>query len=97
MNIEQITKKRKSETSEKISSISKQIEELKTSKKVNYLEAIMLWCKQNDIETEEIAHLIKKDPELKAKLQMESEGNHLLKSSKKVTEALTPVANSLLI
>ena len=80
MNIERIIK-RKSDTSEKVSSISKQIEELKISKKINFLEAIMLWCAQNDVETEEIAHLIKKDPELKAKLQKESEGNHLLKPS----------------
>ena len=49
----------------------------------------MLWCAQNDVETEEIAHLIKKDPELKAKLQMESEGNHLLKPPSRL------IANSL--
>ena len=63
------------------SSISKQIEELHSSKNLNYLEAIMLWCENNDMEIDEIAHLIKKDLELKLKLQKEGEGNHLLKPS----------------
>lgn len=75
-------------------SISKQIEELHTSKNLNYLEAIILWCENNNMELNEIAHLIKKDSELKLKLQKESEGNHLLKPSKAL-EVSTVTANTL--
>jgi hypothetical protein len=71
-------------------SISKQIEELHLSKNLNYLDAIMLWCEDNDMEIDEVAHIIKKDSELKAKLQKEGECNHLLKPS-------TITANTLLI
>jgi hypothetical protein len=69
--------------------ISLAIEELHLSKNLNYLDSIILWCDQNDMELEEIASIIKKDPVLKEKLQKEGEGSHLLKTN------LT--ANSLLI
>ena len=59
--------------------IMQQIEEIVASKHLSYLDAILLWKETNDVELEEIASLIKKDPELKLKLQTESEKVHLLK------------------
>jgi hypothetical protein len=63
----------------KNSSISLAIEELHLSKSLSYLESTILWCEQNDMELEEMASLIKKDSELKEKLQREGEIIHLLK------------------
>jgi hypothetical protein len=68
--------------------IFKQIELLHFSKKLNYLEATLLWCTINDMEIEEMAHLIKRDPELKLKLQKEGEGVHLLKITLTVANTL---------
>jgi len=62
-------------------SISQQIENLHFLNKLDYMEAILLWCEKNDMSIEEVASIIRKDPGLKLKLQIESEGLHLLKLS----------------
>ena len=79
MNIEKSnsspSKQKKINISDNKIIFSKQIEELKISKRLNYLEAIMLWCENNDIEIEEIAHLVKKDSTLKSKTSTRTRGD----------------------
>jgi uncharacterized membrane protein len=57
------------------------IEKIRINTDSTYLEAIMLYCTNNDIDIESIAMLIKKDLSLKDKLQKECEEIHLLKHS----------------
>jgi hypothetical protein len=55
------------------------IEKLRASKNMEYIDAVILWCEVNKIEVEYIANLIKKDPAIKAKIQNEAENLNILK------------------
>ena len=55
------------------------IENLRSSKNIDYIDAVVLWCETNKIEIEFIASLIKKDPAMKSKLQVEAENLNILK------------------
>lgn len=57
------------------------IENLRFSKNIDYIDAVVLWCEDNKIEIEYIASLIKKDPVMKSKLQVEAENLNILKRS----------------
>lgn len=57
----------------------KDIENLCTVNKVEYIDAVVMWCEKNKIEVEIAAAWIKKDPTLKAKLQAEAESLNILK------------------
>jgi hypothetical protein len=55
------------------------IEKLRASKNMEYIDAVIHWCEANKIEVEYIANLIKKDPAIKAKIQNEAENLNILK------------------
>jgi hypothetical protein len=55
------------------------IENLRFTKNIDYIDAVVLWCETNKIEIEFIAALIKKDPVMKSKLQVEAENLNILK------------------
>lgn len=63
-------------------SFASEIEELCWMKDIPYMDAVVLWCEQNNYEVEAAALLIKKDPVLKAKLRAEAEDSNLLKTKK---------------
>lgn len=55
------------------------IEFLCSSKNMEYIDAVVLWCETNKIEIEYIANFIKKEPTMKAKIQVEAENLNILK------------------
>lgn len=60
-----------------------EIDKLVVDKKMEYIDAVILYCKENDIEIETAASLIKGSAKMKAKIQLEAEElNYLPKSSK---------------
>ena len=56
-----------------------EIEELCRKKNLEYIDAIVLWCEKNKLEVETAAYWIRKDPVMKAKLQLEAENLNILK------------------
>lgn len=60
-----------------------EIDKLVEEKKMEYIEAVMYYCNENDIEIETAAALIKGSAKMKAKIQFEAENlNYLPKSGK---------------
>ncbi len=60
---------------------SKDIEELVKTKRLSYMEAIVFFCEQKDIEPERIARFI--DKGMKEKIQFDAEAlNYLPKTNK---------------
>ena len=56
-----------------------EIEEIVKSKKISYMDAVVLYCENNDIDTGTISSLINKS--LKEKIQMEAEKLNLVEKS----------------
>lgn len=46
---------------------------------MEYIDAVVHWCEKNKIEVEYAAALVKKDPAMKAKIQVEAENLNVLK------------------
>ena len=57
------------------------IEKLCRTKNMEYIDAAVMWCETNKIEVEFLANLIKKDPVMKSKIQLEAENLNILKRS----------------
>jgi Phage late-transcription coactivator len=58
---------------------NEEIEKLRRSKNLEYIDAVIYWCQKNNIEIEFAAALIKKDPVFRAKIQVEGENLNFLK------------------
>ena len=58
-----------------------EIEQLCHSKNMEYIDAVVHWCEQNNIEIEYAASFIKKDPVFKFKIQEEAENLNFMKRS----------------
>lgn len=56
-----------------------EIEKLCSTKNIEYIDAIVLWCERNNLEIEVAAGWIKKDPVMKSKIQAEAENLNVLK------------------
>jgi hypothetical protein len=56
-----------------------EIEHLCISKNIEYIEAVVIWCENNNFEIEFAADLIKKNPLIKSKIQIEAENLNFLK------------------
>jgi uncharacterized protein YeaC (DUF1315 family) len=56
-----------------------EIEQLCIVKNVEYIDAVILWCENNNLEVEYAASLIKKDNVMKSKIQFEAENLNVLK------------------
>ena len=55
------------------------VENLCKSKNLEYIDAVVYWCEQHNVEVEFVAQLIKKDQALKSKIQAEAENLNILK------------------
>jgi len=60
---------------------AKAIEHIKIENELNYIDAVLLWCKNNGAEEETAAAIIKKDPHLKLKVFHTAANLHLIKNS----------------
>jgi hypothetical protein len=49
---------------------------------ISYMDSILHWCEKNNIEIETLVPIIKKDPNIKAKLFEYAEKNNFIKKSK---------------
>jgi hypothetical protein len=58
---------------------NEEIEKLRKSKNLEYIDAVIYWCEKNNLEVEFAAGLIKKDPVFKSKVQVEAENLNILK------------------
>ena len=56
-----------------------EVESLKQSKNVEYIDAIVMWCDSHKLDIETAANWIKSDPVMKAKVQVEAENLNILK------------------
>lgn len=52
---------------------SEEIENIVYDLDVSYMEAVVLYCEQNDLEIETVSSLIKKNASLKNNIQLEAE------------------------
>lgn len=65
------------------SQFMQEIDKLVDEKKIEYIDAVLLYCKENEVEIETAASLIKGSAKMKAKIQIEAENlNYLPKSGK---------------
>ena len=60
------------------------IDSLVSSHKIDYIEAIVLYCERNNIEIETAASLIKSNARIKSQLQTEAESLNLLPKTSKL-------------
>jgi len=60
-------------------SIIAEINNLCNTSNIPYIDAIVHWCEKNKVEIEYAAGIIKKDPVMRAKLQMEAENLNIIK------------------
>lgn len=59
----------------------KEIENIVMEKRVEYFDAVILYCEMNNIEVETAAALVKQNGTLKAKIQIEAENLNMVKRS----------------
>lgn len=67
------------ETLPKASSFSCDVRKLIEEKKMEYIDAVVHWCELNNLEVEYAAGLIKRDPYIMSRIQMEAEDLNYLK------------------
>lgn len=63
----------------KNSSFVEEIEVLCRDKNIEYIDAVVFWCQKNNLEIEQAAYWIKKDPVMRSKIQVEAENLNILK------------------
>jgi hypothetical protein len=64
--------------------LAKEIERLTKNGQVDIIDAVCHWCKENNVDVETVAALIKRDQVLKSKIQIEAESLNILKPSAKL-------------
>jgi hypothetical protein len=60
------------------------IESMRRNGNLEYVDAIVTWCEKNGVEVEYAASIVKKDPVLRYKLQIEAEDMNIVKKSVKL-------------
>lgn len=63
----------------KVDNFFHEIYELQTQKKMDTIDAVVHWCEINSIELELVADLIKKDPLMTSRIQVEADNLNYLK------------------
>lgn len=58
-----------------------EIETLVKERKIEYMEAVILWCELNGLEVEFAGELIRRNAVLKSKIQLEAENLNFMKKS----------------
>ena len=67
----------------KLENFFKEVDRLVSYHKIQYIDAVVLYCKNNNIEIEAVGPLIKGNANMKSKIQLEAENlNCLPKTSK---------------
>ena len=61
-----------------------EIDKMVQERKMEYIDAVLLYCTENDIEIETAASLIKGSAKMKAKIQLEAEEQNLITKSAKL-------------
>jgi hypothetical protein len=61
-----------------------EVENIRSIKNVDYIDAVVLFCEKHKIEVEAIAELIKREPVMKSKIQSEAENLNILKRGAKL-------------
>lgn len=57
------------------------IETIRSDRRVDYIDAVVLWCEDRGLDVEYAASLIKKDQVMKLKIKAEAESLNILKKS----------------
>lgn len=60
------------------------IESMRRNGNLEYVDAIVTWCEKNGVEVEYAASIVKKDPVLRSKLQVEAEDMNIVKKTAKL-------------
>ena len=60
------------------------IESMRRNGQLEYVDAIVSWCEKNGVEVEYAASIVKKDPVLRSKLQVEAEDKNIVKKTAKL-------------
>jgi hypothetical protein len=60
------------------------IESMRRNGQLEYVDAVVSWCEKNGVEVEYAASIIKKDPVLRSKLQVEAEDKNIVKKTNKL-------------
>jgi len=60
------------------------IESMRRNGQLEYVDAVVSWCEKNGVEVEYAASIIKKDPVLRSKLQVEAEDKNIVKKTAKL-------------
>ena len=63
----------------KTTNFSADVRKLIDEKKMEYIDAVVHWCELNNLEIEYAASLIKRDPYIMSRIQMEAEDLNYLK------------------
>ncbi len=61
-----------------------EIEKIVKDKKIYYMDAVIMWCEQNNHEIEFAGELIKKNVVLRSKIQLEAENLNFMKKSSRL-------------
>lgn len=69
---------------ESLINISHKIEKLVQQHSIDYIDACLLYCDTNGVEIEQLADIIKKNPNIKGKLQIEAEQLNFMKKTNRV-------------
>ena len=56
-----------------------EVEHICRDKKIEYIDAVIMWCEKNKLEVETAAYWIKKDPSMRMKIQAEAENLNILR------------------
>ena len=56
-----------------------EVEHICRYKKIEYIDAVIMWCEKNKLEVETAAYWIKKDPSMRMKIQAEAENLNILR------------------
>lgn len=58
-----------------------QIEKIVSERRIAYMDAVIHWCEQNNLEVEFAGDLIRRNAVLKAKIQLEAENLNFMKKT----------------
>lgn len=64
---------------QRTTNFSSEVEVIIQEKKVNYIDAVVMWCETNNIEVEFAADIIKKDAVMHSKIRADAESLNILK------------------
>lgn len=62
----------------------KELDQIVFEKKIDYFEAVILYCEKNNLEVEVAAALIKQNPIVKAKIQLAAEDLNMIKKTSRL-------------